>query len=328
MAQQIITIVGGTGFVGRYVVRRLAAAGYTLRVISRHPDAALRLKTSGHVGQIVLESGDLSNPDSLTGKLEYSYAVINLAGILFEAGPQGFTTLHARGAGKLAQMAKAQGVQRFIHISGLGIDKATSSTYAHSKLMGEQAVATAFPEATILRPSVIFGPEDQFFNKFASMASISPVLPLIGGGHTRFQPVYVGDVARAVESCLMRPEAMGKIYELGGSRVYSFRQLMDYVLRATGRKRRLLSLPFSIASWIGRAEEFKHWASFGMFKPKLTCDQVRLLRYDSVVSPGALTFADLGISPTAIEIIVPEYLARFNKKAAIARSEGFKQWHG
>lgn len=309
MEQKIVTIIGGTGFVGRYVVKRLAAAGYTIRVIARHPDAALHLKTSGHVGQIVLMSGDLADPETLVGKLDYSYAVINLVGVLFESGRQSFSHLHAQGAEKLAQMAKAAGAQRFVHLSALGIDKAKGSNYARSKLLGEKAVLAAFPEATILRPSIIFGPEDNFYNQFATMAGIAPALPLIGGGKTKFQPVYVGDVAQAVEVCLARPEAMGATYELGGPRVYSFQEILEYILQTIGKKRPLVPLPFAIA-------KFKACFLELMPRPLLTRDQVTLLKTDNIVTPGAPGFAQLGISPTAVEIIVPEYLSRFQRKTA------------
>lgn len=305
MKQKVITVVGGTGFIGRYVVKQLAAAGYTIRVIARHPEAALHLKTAGNVGQIVLSAGNLNNPDSLFGKLDDSYAVINLVGILFERGRQRFSSLHAHGAEKLAQMASNCGVERFIQVSALGIDKATSSHYARTKLLGEKAVQAAFPEATLLRPSVIFGPEDHFFNRFARMAAFSPVLPLIGGGHTRFQPVYVADVARAIAACLEKPETRGQAYELVGPHVYSFRQILEYVLKITGRRRLLLPVPYGIASMMGAMAELSP-------APQLTRDQVRLLKYHNVASPGAQGFAQLGITPTAVEIIVPEYLARYH----------------
>lgn len=304
MEQKVVTIVGGTGFVGRYVVKLLASAGYTLRVIARNPDAALQLKTAGDVGQIVLQRGDLADPDSLAGKIDYSYAVINLVGVLFESGRQNFTNLHAQGAERLAQIARAAGVPRFIHMSALSVDKARTSKYARTKLLGEKAVLTAFPEATIIRPSVIFGPEDNFFNQFARLATFAPALPLIGG-RTRFQPVYVGDVAKAIHACLARPETRGQVYELGGPQTYSFRQLLEYVLQVTGRKRALLPVPFGIASAVGTGAEL-------LPHPPLTRDQVKLLKYDNVVSPGAKTFANLGISPTALEVVVPDYLARFN----------------
>lgn len=305
----IITLIGGSGFLGRYVVRRLAKAGYRLRIICRNPDAAAHLKTAGDVGQIALVAGNIARPETLRGKLDGSFAVINLVGVLFESGSQNFTTLHARGAELLAMAAKSAGAARFIQISSLGVDLAVDSAYARTKLLGEKAVQAAFPGATILRPSVVFGPEDNFFNQFAQMASLAPALPLIGGGHSKFQPVYVDDVAAAVEACLAHEETIGETYELGGPRTYSFREILEYILRITGRKRWLAPLPFSLASIIGAAGEF-------LPKPPLTRDQVRLLKYDNVVSSGAKNFAHLGITPTAVETIVPSYLARYNRKAA------------
>lgn len=309
--QKIITIVGGTGFLGRYVVWQLAKAGYTMRVISRNPDAALPLKTAGAVGQIVLMSGNLAEPESFIGKLENSYAVINLVGILFESGGQKFTKLHAQGAEALAQMAYQAGAERFIHVSALGVDKASGSNYARSKALGEKAVLAAFPDATILRPSIIFGPEDNFFNQFATMASLFPALPLIGGGNTRFQPVYAGDVAKAIAACLTRPEVKGQTYELGGPYIYSFRQILEFILHTIGKDRTLMPIPSSIATVMGGVGEL-------LPRPPLTRDQVRLLQYDNVVSDNANRFADLGITPTAVESIVPEYLARFRKNGSLA----------
>lgn len=308
--QKIITIVGGTGFVGHYVVRQLARSGYTIRVISRNPDAALELKTSGDVGQIVLMKGDLAKPESLAGKLDGSYAVINLVGILFESGRQTFTRLHAQGSEKLAQLAKAAGAKRFIHVSSLGIDKA-SGQYAHSKAVGEKAVLAAFPEATVLRPSVVFGPEDNFFNQFAAISSLAPVLPLIGGGHTRFQPVYAGDVAKAIETCLTRDDVQGQVYELGGPQIYTLKEIFEYILKITGRHRALLPIPFGIASIMGTFGEI-------LPRPPLTRDQVTLLRHDNVVSAGARTLSHLDIHATAIDVIVPDYLARFRKGGKLA----------
>jgi len=309
MEQRVVTVIGGTGFVGRYVVKLLAMAGYTIRVIARRPDLARALKTSGNVGQIVLMSGNIAEPESLRGKIEDSYAVINLTGLMFESGKQSFFNVHERGAEKLAQMAKAAGVKHFIHMSALGVDKAHNSTYARSKLLGEKAVFAAFPEATILRPSVIFGPEDRFFNQFAAMASLSPALPLLGGGHTKFQPVYVGDVASAIAACITRPNTSGQIYELGGPHIFTFREILEYIMLVTGKQRRLIPIPLSMASL----------ASFGfelLPQPPLTRDQVELLKYDNVVNAGAKTFGDLGINPTAVDVVVPESLSRFHKKAA------------
>lgn len=309
MEQRVVTVIGGTGFVGRYVVKLLAGAGYTIRVISRNPNAALHLKTAGNVGQIVLMGGNIAEPASLIGKIENSYAVINLAGILFERGKQSFAHVHAHGAEKVAQMAKAAGVQRFVQMSALGVDKAKTSDYARTKLLGEKAVLSAFPEATILRPSVIFGPEDNFYNQFAAMASLSPALPLIGGGITRFQPVYVGDVAAAILAAITRPDTAGQVFELGGPNVCSFKDILEYIMTLTGHKRMLLPIPLGMASFMGMCAE-------ALPKPPLTRDQVRLLKSDNIVSSGVKNFATLGIAPTAVEMVVPGYLGRFNPKVA------------
>lgn len=309
MEQQIVTILGGTGFLGRYVVRRLARAGYRLRVISRKPEMGAELNTSGHVGQIALIAGNINDPASYASALDGSYAVINLVGILFESGKQDFTSIHSLGAEKLAIAAKAAKVKRFIQVSALGVEDAFNSAYARSKLLGERAVLSAFPEATIFRPSVMFGAEDNFFNQFARMAGISPALPLIGGGNTLFQPVYADDVAHAIEACLSKPETQGQIYELGGPHIYSFRQILEYIMQLTGKNRILIPLPFGLASLIGRVAEFCP-------RPPLTRDQVKLLKYDNTVNPTAKSFAHLGITPTSVEMIVPEYLAIFRKKPA------------
>jgi len=311
MQNKIITIVGGTGFVGRYVVKLLADRGYTIRVIARNPDAALQLKTAGDVGQIVLVPGNLAKPESLQGKLDNSWAVINLVGILFETNRQNFSALHAKGAEKLAQLAKTSGVERFVHMSSIGVDKAVNSKYARTKSMGEKAVRAAFPEATILRPSVVFGYEDQFFNTFASMASILPALPLIGGGKTTFQPVYVCDVASAVLAVLEQKKCKGQVYELGGPGIYSFRQLLEFICKTTSRNPYLMNVPFSLASAMS-------YLTGLLPNPPLTHDQVTMLEHDNVVGKDAKTFADLGITPAAIEVIVPEYLTRFAKPNLLA----------
>lgn len=311
MQQRIVTVIGGSGFVGRYVVKHLAEAGYRVRVVCRNPNAAIALKTAGDPGQIVLESGDLLRPESIAPKLAGSFAVINLVGILFEKGGQNFSALQAKGAENLALAAKKSGVARFVQMSALGVDKAFGSEYARTKLMGEKSVLMHFPDATILRPGVIFGAEDNFFNQFAAL----PILPLIGGGKTRFQPVYVDDVARAVVASLSLDAAKGATYELGGTMSYSFRALMDFV-NATLRKRKpLIKIPFWLAMLIGLKWEII--AKVSPFKPLLTRDQVRLLKHDNVVSAGAKTFADLGITPQPMEIIVPRYLARFHPKKVV-----------
>lgn len=309
MEQRVITILGGTGFIGRYVVQQLARAGYRLRVISRNPNADSELYTSGNVGQITLISGDITKPESYKSVLAGSYAVINLVGILFESGKQNFTAIHSLGAEKLAIAAKAAGVSRFIHISALGVNNERGSSYARSKMLGERAVLSAFPEATILRPSVIFGAEDNFFNKFARMARISPALPLIGGGKTLFQPVYVGDVARAIEICLAQDESKGQIYELGGARSYSFKQILEYILAQIGKKRLLVSVPFGVAFPFAKLLELCP-------NPMLTCDQVKSLKYNNILGQSANGLSLLGIKPTPIEVCVPEYLSIYRKKEA------------
>lgn len=310
MNRKIITIIGGTGFLGRYVVTRLAKAGYALRVVGRHPTTAEHLKTAGDIGQIVLLPGDLARPESLAPHIEGAYGVINLVGVLFESGRQNFTNLHAQGAEKLALMAKEAGVERFIHISALGIEKAAESNYARTKLLGERAVLAAFPEATILRPSIMFGAEDNFYNQFAVMANFCPVMPVIGGGHTKFQPVYVDDVAAAIETCLEQLDVRGETFELGGPRAYTFREILEFIMQTTGKQRRLLALPFDVSTFMSFMAQYLP-APF-----RFTRDQVRLLKHDNTVSANAKNFMHLGIAPMAVEVIVPHYLARYSKKIA------------
>lgn len=301
---RIITLIGGTGFIGKYVVKHLAAKGYTVRVISRDPEGALSLKTSGDVGQIVLQYGDLAKPHTLEGKLEGSYAVINLVGILFERGRQNFSALHAQGAEKLAKMSKAAGVERYIHISSLGVDKAASSKYAKTKFFGEKATLAAFPEATILRPGVVFGPEDNFFNQFASILRFAPAFPLFGGGKTRFQPVYVGDIAEAVVKVLGDSTSQGKIFELAGPEVVTFKDILSFTAETINRKPTFFTMPFAFASLGATFAEL-------IPVPPITRDQVRLLQYDNISNDGMLSFRDLGIHPTSFRLTVPSYLERF-----------------
>lgn len=310
MDQKLITLIGGSGFVGRYAVRELAKAGYRLRVVCRRPEDAQHLTTAGDLGQIALMRGDMARPETVMNALKGADAVVNLVGILYERGSQRFNALHAQGAERIAQAVKQKGIPSLIHISALGVDRAIGSQYARTKMLGENAVRAAFPEATVLRPSVIFGTEDNFFNQFARMATLSPCLPLIGGGETLFQPVYVVDVAKAIRRCLEEPACRGKTYELGGPDVYTFRQLMQYILKVTGRKRCLVPIPFGIANVMAFFTE-------RLPKPLLTRDQVRLLRYDNIVDSAALTFASLGMQPTPVELVVPEYLARFHNRRAI-----------
>lgn len=304
MRDKIVTIVGGTGFIGRYVVRLLASRGYVVRVIARNPDNALHLKTAGDVGQVALLKGDLAKPESLQGKLDGSWAVVNLVGILYENSRQNFAALHTIGAEKLSQLAHHLGAERFVHMSSLGVDKVVKSKYARTKSMGEKTVLTAFPHATILRPSVVFGAEDQFYNNFAGMARVLPALPLIGGGLTRFQPVYVQDVARAVLAALELPDTHGRTYELGGPAIYSFKEILTYICNTIGYSPLLVNMPFGLMGFMAGFAEF-------LPNPPITRDQVTMLEMDNVLSPGAHKLAELGITPTAVEAVVPHYLARF-----------------
>jgi uncharacterized protein YbjT (DUF2867 family) len=312
MKPALVTVIGGTGFLGRYVVQELAQAGYAVQVISRRAHRAAHQQPLGYQTRVIYKRGDITQPRSIQEAIAGSFAVINLVGILFEKRKQRFSAIHAQCPERLAQLAREAGVKRFIHLSALGVDKATHSLYARSKATGEKAVLSAFPEATILRPSVVFGAEDNFFNQFAQMATITPALPLIGGGNTRFQPVYVGDVAKAVVAALKKPETAGKIYELGGPEILSFREILEYILAQTERKNCLITLPLPIANMVGFAGEW-------LPRPPLTRDQVRLLKQDNVVSAEAEGFAALGITPTAIEQVVPAYLARYRRKAVALR---------
>ena len=248
----------------------------------------------------------LGSDAPLAAALAGADAVVNAVGILYERGRQRFDAVHVEGPARLARLAAAAGVRKFVHISALSADPHSASAYARSKAAGEAAVKAAFPAATILRPSIVFGPEDDFFNRFAGMTRLSPVLPLIGGGATRFQPVYVGDVAAAVLAALDRPEAQGKTYQLGGPEIYSFRALLELMLAEIGRKRRLVTLSYGLAAANAR---FLEWLP----KPLLTRDQVKLLQRDNLVEPGALGLADLGITPTSLMLVLPTYLDRFRR---------------
>jgi len=301
------TILGGSGFIGRYIVQRLAAKGTVVAVVSRHASDAGFLRPQGDVGQIALIDAGLGDEARLAAAVAGADAVISSVGILYERGRQTFEAVHIQGPARLARLAQAAGVRRLVHISALGADIHSPSAYARSKAEGEAAVRAEFPGAAILRPSIVFGPEDSFFNRFAALALYLPALPLIGGGTTRFQPVYVGDVADAALAALDRHEAPGRIYQLGGPRIYTFRELMELMLREIRRRRVLVSIPFALA----RFEAFFLERLPG--PPLLTRDQVRLLERDSVVQPGAPTLADLGITPTAVELVLPTYLEAYRR---------------
>ncbi len=304
MAQRVVTVFGGSGFIGRHLVGRLAKQGWIVRVAVRRPSRAGFLKPTGEVGQITPLRAPVQDPIAVEAAMEGADAAINLVGILYERGKQTFAGVHARGAQSVAEAAAAAGVEHLVQVSAIGADLHGAADYARSKGAGEAAVKTAFPSATIVRPSIVFGPEDEFFNRFAAMARLSPVLPLIGGGSTRFEPVYVGDVAQAIAKCLADPACAGKTYELGGPRVYTFKELLQLLLREIRRRRLLVPWPFALAEVQARFLEL-------LPVPPLTRDQVRMLRRDNVVSEGALTLADLGIAPTAAEVILPTYLDRY-----------------
>ncbi len=299
-----ITVFGGAGFVGRYIVQALAKRGARVRVACRAPARAGFLKPMGDVGQITLVAVDMLDRDSLAAAVAGSQAVVNAVGILFERGRQTFPAIHVRAAEHIAAASRADGVDRLIHISAIGADPHADALYARSKGMGEGAVKKAFRGATIIRPSVIFGREDEFFNRFAALAQWLPALPLIGGGRTLFQPVYVGDVAEAVARCLEQPNAASKTYELGGPERLDFKALMERVLEHSGRRRLLVPVPTAIAQF---QASFLEWLP----TPPLTRDQVRLLANDNVVAKRARSLATLGIEPTPIAAVVPGYLSRF-----------------
>ena len=304
MTQRLATVFGGSGFVGRYVVRNLASADWLVRAAVRRPDEALFLKTSGVVGQVTPVAANVRDRASVARAVADADAVVNLVAILHESGKQRFEAVHTEGARIVAEEAARAGARHLVHISSIGADPNSASAYARTKAAGEAAVRQAFPAATILRPSVIFGPEDGFFNRFARMAMLSPALPLIGGGRTRFQLVYVGDVADAVMKAIEMPAAAGQTYELGGPKIYSFAELMRLLLDEIGRKRLLAPLPFPIASLMGAVMQC-------LPMPQLTLDQVRQLKRDNVVSEGAAGLSALGITPTALETILPTYLDRY-----------------
>ncbi len=304
MTAGTVTVFGGSGFVGRYIVRRLAEDGWVIRVAVRNPDRAAFLKPAGDVGQIAPVACNLRDQASVERALAGADAAINLVGILFESGRQTFAAVQYEGAKRAAEAAAAAGITDYLHMSALGADANGEAEYARSKAAAEEAVLAAIPTASILRPSIVFGPEDDFFNRFAAMARLSPVLPLVGGGHTRFQPVYVADVAEAAVKCLTDSACAGKTYELGGPKVYSFKQLLQLMLQTINRRRFLVPLPFTLA-------DFQAVFLEKLPQPLLTRDQVAMLRKDNIVQKGALTLADLGIEPHSVEVIIPTYLDRY-----------------
>ncbi|MEG6508293.1 complex I NDUFA9 subunit family protein [Methyloligella sp. 2.7D] len=306
-----VTIFGGSGFLGRHVVQAIAKTGARMLVGVRRPGLAGHLQPLGGVGQIYAVQANVRYPDSLIRAAEGADVVINLTGILAPGGKQSFKAVHDEGARNVAEAAKKAGAKSFIHVSAIGADPKSDSAYARTKAAGEEAVREVMPDAVIFRPSVVFGPEDEFFNRFAAMARISPALPLIGGGHTKLQPVFVGDVAKAVLAGISSKAKAGKIYELGGPEVLSMKEIMQLVLLYTERKRLLVNLPF----WLANLQaQFLQWLP----NPPLTPDQVRMLRNDNVVSAAAIkdgrTLDGLNIREVPISAVVPDYLERFRPR--------------
>jgi uncharacterized protein YbjT (DUF2867 family) len=305
----LITVFGGSGFLGRHLVRALARRHYRIRVAVRRPELAGHLQPLGRVGQIHPVQANVRHPESVGAAVRGADVVINLVGILFERGRQRFDAVQSYGAEQVALAASAHGA-RMVHVSAIGADEHSASGYARTKAEGEKAVLAARPDAVIVRPSIMFGPEDDFFNKFAALARMLPALPLVGDGATKFQPVFVGDVAEAIARAVDGNARFGAVYELGGAEVRTFKELMEFVLETIERRRFLIPIPFALA---------KLQATFLQFMPKplLTPDQVELLKTDNIVSAAAeaegRTLRGLGIEPTTMETIVPSYLWRFRK---------------
>ena len=311
----LVTVFGGSGFLGRHVVRALAKRDYRIRVGVRRPELAGYLQPLGKVGQIHTVQANLRHPASVQAAMRESHVAINLVGILSQGGAQTFDAVIAKGAGTVAQAAAAAGA-RLVHVSAIGANEASASAYARAKAAGVAAVFAAVPSATVLRPSVLFGPEDEFANRFAALARMAPVLPLIGGGETKLQPAYVGDVATAVADAVDGKTKAGAVYELGGPEVLSMREIMQIILRVIERERMLMPLPFGLARFQSMFLQFAPGAL------KLTPDQVELLKTDNVVSDAAkangLTLEGLGITPDSMEAVVPQYLWRFRKTGQFA----------
>ncbi|HEX3674129.1 MAG TPA: complex I NDUFA9 subunit family protein [Rhizomicrobium sp.] len=307
MKTSLVTIFGGSGLLGRYAVRAFANDGWRIKVGVRHPNLAHYLPPMGHVGQILVSKADVTDAEAVAAAVRGSDVVVNLVGILYPGGGQTYNGVHIEAARSIGRAAKEAGVSTLIHVSTMNISPESESAYARSKAIGENALREEFPRATLIKPSLVFGPEDQFFNKFAGLARVLPFLPLVGGGHTKFQPVFAGDVADAIVKCASDPATRGNAYELGGPAVMTVKDMLTLILRETARTRPLIPIPF----WLAAIQGF-----FLQFLPGklLTVDQVKFLKTDNTVNPGALTLADLGIQPDALEAVVPAYLWRFRPK--------------
>ena len=321
-SEHLVTVIGGSGFLGRHIVRALAKRGCRVRVACRRPDLAGHTQAAGNPGQVMPVQANLRYPASVAAACQGAFAVINLPGLLYSSGAQTFDAVHALGAETAAKAAKAAGAKVFIQVSAIGASADSASAYARSKAEGEVRARRHFPGATVLRPSIVFGPEDGFFNLFAGLARVSPALPLIGGGATRYDPVFVGDVAEAVARLVERGEADGRTYELGGPERRSFRELMEFMLGVIGRKRLLVPVPWTIAKIQGMV--------LGLLpRPLLTTDQVELLKSDNLVSDAAKrekrTLEGLGIAPRGMGGIVPEYLYRYRREGQFTTPKGMPE---
>ena len=323
MAAKLAVVFGGSGFVGRNVVRELAKRGWRVRVAVRRPHLAQFLRPMGAVGQVQLAQANIRYRGSVAEALKGADAVVNLVGLLSQNGAQSFDAVQGGGAAVLAELAAEAGAKRFIHVSAIGADETSDSLYASSKGRGEKAVREAFPSATIIRPSIVFGPEDDFFNRFAAMANMSPALPLIGGGKTKFQPVYVDDVADAICAAAERQDTAGKIYELGGPRTYTFKELLQMILRETGKKRILAPLPFRAGAACRDRRRDRRLAAVLSTRRSLVT-RSNCLKRDNVVGVSGEeavgTIADLGVHPTTVEAILPSYMVRYRKYGQFAES--------
>ena len=306
---KLATIYGGSGFVGRYIARRLAKRGWRVRVAVRRPNEAMHVKPYGVVGQVEPVFCNIRDDDSVRAAMAGSDAVINCVGTFDKGGKNSFQAIQNEGAARIARIAAEEGGAQETHISAIGADPNSPTLYGQSKGQGEEAVLAAFPNAVILRPSVVFGTEDAFFNRFASMSRLGPILPVVGA-ETKFQPVYVDNVAEAAEKAATG-EAEPGIYELGGPDVSTFRELMQQMLGVIQRRRLILNIPFFVANIMGFAMEILHVITLGLLKPQITVDQVKSLRSDNVVSENAKGLDALGIKPVALEAVLPEYLWRF-----------------
>lgn len=317
VAPGLVTVFGGSGFVGSQLVRALARRGWRVRVACRRPDRAWKLQTSGSVGQIQAVRCDANNADDVASALHGADAAVNLIGILYESGRRSFHVLHVEASRNIAEAVAAAGINRLVQISAIGADPESESDYALSKAAAEMAVRKVKPDTVVIRPSIIFGAGDDFLNRFARMAQFSPFLPLIGGGKTRFQPVYVADVAEAIARATVMPEAAGRTFELGGPAVMTFGEMLKLILRETYRSNGLIPLPFFAARAIGSMAQLT--AMVGI-PPVLTRDQVVLLEKDNVVADGAEGLAELGVQPTGIEAIAPSYLWRYRRGGQFAEA--------